>query len=62
MKIKKFAAVVAAAAVLAVAAPITGVLPDTLSVVASAASPDPEPKPVKYKVGDVFAFAMNPNG
>ncbi len=60
MKIKKIAAVVAAAAVLAVAAPMTGVLPDMLSVTASAASPDPEPKPVKYKVGDVFAFAMNP--
>lgn len=41
MNIKKISAAVIAAAVLTVAAPMTGVLPDPLSVAASAASPDP---------------------
>lgn len=51
MNIKKLSAAVIAAAVLAVAAPMTGVLPDQLSVVASAA---------EYKAGDFFGVAMNP--
>ncbi len=51
MKIRKFAAAAAAIAVLAVAAPMTGVLPYPLSVTASAA---------EYKAGDFFCVAMNP--
>lgn len=51
MNIKKISAAVIAAAVLTIAAPITGVLPDPLSVVASAA---------EYKAGDFFGVAMNP--
>lgn len=50
MNIKKIFAAVVTAAVLAVAAPMTGVLPDTLGVVASAA---------EYKVGDEFYAAFN---
>lgn len=58
MNIKKISAAVIAAAVLVVAAPMTGVLPDPLSVVASAASPDPVQ--TEYKAGDFFGVAMNP--
>lgn len=53
MNIKKISAAVMAAAVLAVAAPMTGVLPDPLSVTASAA---------EYKAGDVFYAAFDKNG
>lgn len=59
MNLKKISAAVIAAAVLAVAAPMTGVLPDPLSVVASAASPDPVQ--TNYEVGDVFYADYNGN-
>lgn len=58
MNIKKISAAIITAAVLAVAAPMTGVLPDPLGVVASAASPDPVQ--TEYKAGDFFGVAMNP--
>lgn len=59
MNIKKISAAVIAAAVLVVAAPMTGVLPDPLSVSVSAASPDPVQ--TNYEVGDVFYADYNGN-
>lgn len=53
MKFRKITAAVAAAAVLAAAAPITGVLPDTLGVVASAAN---------YEVGEIFYAGIGSDG
>lgn len=52
MKIKKIAAAVAAMAVLAVAAPMTGVLPNPLGVTASA-------EEVSLNVGDLFQAAFD---
>lgn len=60
MNIKKISAAVIAAVVLAVAAPMTGVLPEPLSVVASAASPDP--MQTEYKAGDVFYAGIDSDG
>ena len=53
MDVKKFAAVFTAAAVLTVAAPMTGVLPNTLSVSVGAESS------AQYKAGDVFYAAFD---
>lgn len=53
MNIKKLSAAVMAAAVLAVAAPVTGVLPDTLGVVANAAN---------YEVGEIFYAGIGSDG
>lgn len=52
MNIKKITTAAVAAAILAVAAPVTGVLPDLLSVTASADSPDPVQ--TEYKAGNKF--------
>lgn len=54
MKFRKITAAIAAAAVLAVATPMTGVLPDVLGVTASAEG--------QFKVGDVFCAFLDDNG
>lgn len=54
MKIRKLTA-----AVLAAAAPITGVLPDVMGMTASAASLDPAPA---YTAGDKFYVGFDSSG
>lgn len=54
MNIKKFSAATAAAAMLAVSAPLAGVMPNPLSVTARAEADTPE-----YKEGDVFLAYVN---
>lgn len=60
MKFKKLTAAVMAAAMLAAAAPLAGVLNSALSITASAASPDPVQ--TEYKAGDMIAVDLDENG
>lgn len=60
MKFKKLTAAVMAAAMLAAAAPLAGVLNSALSITASAASP--APVQTEYKAGDMIAVDLDENG